>query len=216
LMAIAHEKVFTRSLFSFASLQADVIVEFDASLSGGGILFFDAVDSRCLGISTINLISLNLTDESRYQNYAEFLVALVGLIGAIYLRPNLQTVSFVGDSLSALSWLESGRLKSDIASNLSIIFMHLCVKYNLKIVETTHISGVNNTSADNLSRGHRLEDVRIRDSRINSNLQIIIPCSMLFSLANPLNIPTNDHEFLDLWNAIPIVINQMIQSITSV
>jgi hypothetical protein len=135
LMSIAHEEVFTRSLFSFASLQADVIIDFGASLSGGGILFFDAVDMRCLGISAINLNTVSTSQMS--QDIRIMLSSLlVGLIGAIYLRPNLQTVSFIGDSLSALSWIESWKLKSDIASNL-IIFMNLCVKYNLKIVETT-------------------------------------------------------------------------------
>jgi hypothetical protein len=212
LTAILDELSFTRNLFTFVSNQAQIVVEFDASLSGGGILYFDGVDGSYLGASTLDFLSLELLSESRFQNYAEFLVSIISIIGAIYLRPDISSIAFRGDSRTALSWLSTGRIKSDIASNLALIFVHLCIDHKISVDEVSHLPGESNIPADMLSRGSTLLEVRKIDKRINSNQLIVIPCSIFLSICNPINIPKNDQEFIDLWNCIPDIIHHMIKS----
>jgi hypothetical protein len=213
LSAMLDELVFTRTLESFQPGKPQMMIEFDASLSGGGILYFDGVSGSYLGASTIDICSLNFNDESKFQNYAEFTVAVIGLIGALYLRPNVKHVAFRGDSISALTWLSTGMVKSDIAYNLSTIFIKLCVDYKLEISEVTHIPGVENTSADMLSRNGSISDVRKIDSRVTNDKLLIIPCSVLLSLFGSSNEPSTDEEFILFWKAIPIVVDHMIKSI---
>lgn len=213
LSAMLDEVSFTCDLFSFMSDQAQITVEFDASLTGGGILFFNSVDGSYLGASTIDLNSLGLLSNSSFQNYAEFLIAIIGMIGSIFLQPNIQRIAFKGDSLTALSWLLSGKIKSDIAANLAIIFIQICMQYGIDVTEVVHIPAESNVSADMLSRGKSIADIRETDERVNSNQNIVIPCAIFLSICNPINIPNDDNEFIDLWNSIPNVINHMIKSI---
>lgn len=212
LSAMLDEVSFTRNLYSFRPSKAQMVIEFDASLSGGGILFFDGIDGTYLGASIVNLGTLGFGVESKYQNYAEFIVAIIGLIGALSLKPNLRYAAFRGDSISALKWLSTGRVKSGLAHNLSTIFINLCVKYNLEVTEVSHVPGVLNTSADLLSRNGSIADVRKIDERVKSNRRLIIPCSIFLSLCKANNIPSTDEEFIVFWNAIPIIINHMIKS----
>jgi hypothetical protein len=212
LTAILDELSFTRNLFTFVSNQAQIVVEFDASLSGGGILYFDGVDGSYLGASTINFLSFRLLSESRFQNYAEFLVSIISIIGAIHLRPDVSSIAFRGDSRTALAWLSTGRIKSDIASNLALIFVHLCIDHKISVDKVSHLPGESNIPADMPSHGSTISEVREIDIRINSNQLIVRSCSIFLSICNPINIPTNDQEFIDLWNCIPNIIHHMIKS----
>jgi hypothetical protein len=210
--AMLDETLYTRHMNSFMPGIAQVVIEFDASLSGGGILFFNGVDGQYLGSSTVNLNSLGFMEESKYQNYAEFIVAVIGVIGAIHLIPNLKHVAFRGDSISALTWLKSGRVKSDIANNVSTIFINLCIKYHLEVTSVSHIPGVENRSADLLSRQGNIRDIRVIDPRVTSNTKIIIPSAIFLSLLKTPHTSSSDKEFIIFWNAIPKIIDHMIKS----
>ncbi len=83
-----------------------ITIEFDASLFGGGIIYFDA-EGACMGVSAISLESLGFGVNSAFQNSAEFIVAVIALLGSIQLMPSYMNanICFRGDSVSALSWL---------------------------------------------------------------------------------------------------------------
>jgi hypothetical protein len=168
------------------------------------------VDGQYLGASTINLNSLGFMEESKYQNY--YYVAVIRVIGAIYLIPNLKHVAFRGDSISALTWLQSGRIKSDIANNVSTMFINLCIKYHLEVTSVSHIPGVANQSADLLSRQGNIRDIRAIDPRITSNTKIIIPSAIFLSLLKTSKTSSSDKEFIIFSNAIPKIIDHTIKS----
>jgi hypothetical protein len=129
-----------------------MVIEFDASLNGGGILWFEKCpdgSERCLGTAAVNFSSLKF---GSFQNATEFITAVLGLVVARRLG--------LGDSKTALSWLKTKRFKSDIALNTTIILTWVCVKFNLVIGSVTHLPKEENTSADFLSRDGTRESLQ--------------------------------------------------------
>ncbi len=109
-----HEEVFSRKLSSFCSGPVDIFVEFGASLFGGGLIWFDDKEV-CLGYLSVDLSTLGFGEDSSFQNLCEFLVAILGIIGAIRLHGNAHQpihVGLRGDSVTALTWVETGRVHS--------------------------------------------------------------------------------------------------------
>jgi hypothetical protein len=76
--------VFSRSIQSFCPSCPQLIIEFDASLTGGGVIWFGqtgAEDEGAIGASSVDFSDLALESNAKFQNYAEFSAALIGLIG---------------------------------------------------------------------------------------------------------------------------------------
>jgi hypothetical protein len=171
---ILNEKKFTRTIGSFTKHSPSIIIEFDASLFGGGILIFDA-QGFCLGACSVSLSQLNFGTDSSYQNTAEFIIAVIGLVIAVKLTQSATrlAVGFRGDSLSALMWLQDGSFRSDYVRNASLVLMHTCFLFDVDITESSHLAAEFNTSADALSRGGSLSNLILRDSRLRSDTPII-------------------------------------------
>jgi len=115
ILSITHEDDYTRSLKSFGSYEPDYIVEFDASLYGSGcVLYKRTSESReiRLGSSSISLESYEFGENSSFQNVAEFIAAICGLAILSYWCPKGSCIWFQGDSVSALTWLETGKFGS--------------------------------------------------------------------------------------------------------
>jgi hypothetical protein len=130
------------ALQSFREMEPQMVIEFDASLNGGGILWFEKCpdgSERCLGTAAVNFSSLKFGSDSSFQNATEFITAVLGLVVARRLVENLTCVDFRGDSKTALSWLKTKRFKTDIALNTTIILTWVCVKFNLVIGSVTHL-----------------------------------------------------------------------------
>jgi hypothetical protein len=71
ILSIAREDVFARPMESYRSVDPQVIVEFDASLFGGGVIVRHVVGDRqevVLGSACFSLESLKFYDESAFQN----------------------------------------------------------------------------------------------------------------------------------------------------
>ena len=78
------ERRYTRRIRSFLPGQLQCIVEFDASLSRAGVLWFKRrADSTevAVGGSAIDLRSFNFGTDISFQNTAEYIGCTVGLAG---------------------------------------------------------------------------------------------------------------------------------------
>ena len=80
------ETHFTRSLGSFQAHYPPWIVEFDASLSGIGLLWYHRAQSESpeevlLGCCADDITSLGFGTDASYQNTAEFIAAALGVKG---------------------------------------------------------------------------------------------------------------------------------------
>ena len=143
-----NEAQFSRPLDSFRPQAMEFTVEFDASLTGIGLLWYrrDTDNNEIsLGAAAVDLKWLSFGVDSSFQNVSEYIGGLIGLVGLIKMGISNVAVEFRGDSLTAL-------LKGKLVSNAAIVFSLLCIRFGLNVQDTTHISGEENWRCDALSR----------------------------------------------------------------
>ena len=148
------EAKFTRSLESFDKRPAQYIVEFDASLTGAGILIYQRVDAVevCVAATAMDLRGLDFGNNSSYQNTAEYVGAIVGILGLLKLGVSNEDIELRGDSQSALTWARTERPRGKVVTNAAMVFTLLCVSHGIEAKEATHIGGQANYRCDQLSR----------------------------------------------------------------
>ncbi|KAJ1411903.1 hypothetical protein B484DRAFT_455519 [Ochromonadaceae sp. CCMP2298] len=145
------------------STKAGIVVEKDGSLTGLGLLFFAAEadgSRRLVGVSEVDIRSLGFGTDSSLQNTAEYICYIAAIRGADLLRRGGLLINgepprglwLMGDSKSALSWAEKGRVKSERAVNASLACVMQSVKLNMPLLSIDHLPKEVNTSADGISR----------------------------------------------------------------
>jgi hypothetical protein len=74
---------FARPLQSFRKVPPDLIIEFDASLTGIGLLYYQQSNDKetLVGGGAVDISSLHFASEASYQNTAEFIAAVLGIRG---------------------------------------------------------------------------------------------------------------------------------------
>ena len=89
------EERYSRPMQSFVKTVPESIIEFDASLSGVGILWYKRVNGAevCLGGSAVSLRSLSFEGDSSYQNLCDFIRGV--------------DVTMKRDSIPALTWVST-------------------------------------------------------------------------------------------------------------
>jgi hypothetical protein len=100
-----RETEFTRTLESFTHTTPVIIAEFDASLSGAGLIWSVRNDGaeEVLGVSAIDLTRLGFGVDSSYQNLSEFIGAVLSVIGQVVLGFSGASLALRGDSVTALT-----------------------------------------------------------------------------------------------------------------
>jgi hypothetical protein len=115
---------FSRTMSSYGSEVADITIEFDASLFGIGLLYYANQNGQevLIGGGAIDITILNFGSGASYQNTAEFIAAVLGIRGLAKLNLKPRRINLRGDSISALTWAETGKFKGDLVGNASVIF----------------------------------------------------------------------------------------------
>ena len=205
---------FTRSLLSFTRPpRPDFEFTFDASLSGIGSLLYSRSPQGELiqrGVIQIYPLPFDVTDNgSKNQNLMEFCAILVTILTLIAHGGHNLTILPTGDSIVALSWAKSTRVKGgDHTVSAALIFAIACMRFHIDIFDTTHIPGETNTIPDALSRNYTevLEaspDPFIKDRRNYYDFTQFPSILSLLELCNPLlPLPSSDDEFIVLWGNI--------------
>ena len=157
-----EEETFARSFESFRPKPAGHLIQFDASTTGIGVWIRTTdqpgnVYQQSIGAGGLSILSWNVSSESDYQNVAEFTGALVGLIALIRecvknSLPLPKGVTFKGDSISALTWLDKAKHKGSLAFGASTLLNLIVVRYRIQIVGTEFIPGEFNKETDGMSR----------------------------------------------------------------
>ena len=141
------------SNFTFAP--ALWVCEFDASLTGIGIIWLKKTpDGReaAVAYTSIDITSLGFRGLPKYQNTAEYLASLFCVLGLAQLGHAESPCHFLGDSLSALTWIDKGSVRSDSAIKAAMIWAQAVVHLHVQCTGTTHIDGESNYRTDCLSR----------------------------------------------------------------
>ena len=210
---------FTRPFQSFnGTAIPTLIVEFDASLSGVGILWFKRSNSAevCLGGSAVDLRFLEFQEDSSFQNLSEFLGIILGIVGLVKLGYSNADIELRGDSISALTWAEAERYRGENITNASMVFTSLCIAFGMNVKIASHIAGVKNERCDELSRvtssGKSVASIMEKykltyapEVYIGDNAKVQ---QLLLECDPSLKFPTEKH-FLDSWGRIREAISSL-------
>jgi hypothetical protein len=139
------ETEFTRTIESFAPATPILVAEFYSSLSGAGLIWFIRANGAevAMGVSAVNLASLDFGVDSSNQNLAEYIGAILAVVGQVMLGFSGTGIALRGDSVTALTWT---------MTNAAMVWTLLCIAADVEVKEVTHIPGEQNERCDRLSR----------------------------------------------------------------
>ena len=209
------EAQFTRSLDSFDTQPAVYIVEFDASLTGAGVLIYQRVDAVevCVAATAMDLRGLNFGDDSSFQNTAEYIGAIIGIMGRLRLGISNEDIELRGDSLSALTWAKTERPRGKLVTNAAMVFTLLCVSHGIEAKEVTHIGGHANYRCDQLSRisksGLTVENVLLGiglGSVRNIMLESDSAATKVVECCRPDRHFSSEEDFITFWKEIRLAV----------
>jgi hypothetical protein len=150
-----HDSRFARSLQSFRNKPFRIGLQTDASLTGAGGFFFERMEDGTevvKGGFAATLVPLGFGCDSSFQNCAEFIGIILGLLALALMGVRDADLEIRGDSMSALAWASTSCFRSSTATKPSMVFTLVCIAFGFNIREATHISGRANWQADILSR----------------------------------------------------------------
>ena len=97
---------FARPIESYQLAEQDITIEFDASLTGVGLLYYkrSGTTEILLGGGAVDISMLNFKSNPAYQKTAEFMAAILGIRGLRQWVISTRSISLRGDSITALKW----------------------------------------------------------------------------------------------------------------
>jgi hypothetical protein len=210
------ELVFGKTIVSFVTdNNPRFIVEFDASLSGAGLLWYQRQKEDgsevSMGGGAVDLRGLDFGSDASYQNTAEFIAMIMGVLGLLQMGIRDVAIEVRGDSETALSWAVKGRPKGDLATNAAMVFALLCIIGGFRVTMESWISGEDNWRCDRLSRlGEKgqLDNLSVRralddmDRVATPVIELGEPVLNLLALCNPNTEMVEDAAFNMFWSSI--------------
>jgi hypothetical protein len=204
LLTGGDETNFTRSLESFRLVgpQCGIIVDFDASLTGIGIIWYlvQADGSEVpVGACKVDISSLGFKGKPEKQNTAEFIAATLGMVGVKKLGFTHLLTKLRGDSITALTWSSTKRFRGDLVVPAAIVFVVFLEVHHIVLVPPEHTAAVDHWRADELSREGDVNRVAERDKRFEGVGLVDLDCSGLVGLCRPDIDLANDDTFIEFW-----------------
>ena len=220
LFLVRHDEAqFTRRLESFSLQSSNIIAEFDSSLSGAGLLWYDRSNGTEVirGVCAVDLTFLNFGDDSAYQNLAEFLGAILAVVGYVQLGHRGLSLALRGDSVTALTWATTERTRGCNVTNASMVWTLLCVAAGVDVNEMTHITGNDNFRCDALSRlgetgrsvKHQVAEMGITGARI-VDAQDDPNIMALLRQCDPSIVLESEDEFLEFWCRTRVIVDEFL------
>ncbi len=126
-----NEQKYTRRLESFQAETLQYVIEIDASLTGAGVLWYQRLEDGSevsIGGAAVDLRGFAFGTDSSFQNTAEFIGCILGLVGLVTLGVRNVDVEVRGDSIAALTWEECGAVRRSppITRDLRPTFREFC------------------------------------------------------------------------------------------
>ena len=90
--------------------------------------------------------------DSSNQNLAEYIGAILAVMGQVMLGFSGTGIALRGDSVTALTWTMTERPRGVRVTNAAMVWTLLCIAADVDVKEVTHIAGEDNEQCDRLSR----------------------------------------------------------------
>lgn len=221
LCLVRYQEVrFTRPLVSFDPTVPLTVAEFDSSLTGTGLIWYDRVDGAevARGVCAVDLSFLNFGDDSSYQNLSEFIGAIVAVVGHVILGNKGRSLALRGDSVSALTWAITERSRGSIVTNAAMVWTLFCIAADVDVREATHIPGVENDDCDQLSRRGPAPINTVEEHAKNLGImgaavveaQSDSDIMTILRLCNPHVNIQSDSEFMKFWSTARAAIDSLL------
>lgn len=104
-LVLYQEHCFTQTLDSFNPSTPPIKAEFDASLSGAGLIWYERSDDSEVAreVCAMDLTFLQFNSGSSYQNLSRFIGAILALLGHVALGFSGRSIALRGDNVTALT-----------------------------------------------------------------------------------------------------------------
>ena len=222
LCLVKYDEVqFTRALSSFHLVAATVVAEFDASLTGIGVIWYQRVDGAevVLGVCALSTVFLDLRDDSSYQNFSEFLGALIAVVGFARLGFAGHSLKLRGDSVTALTWAITERPRGVLVTNAAMAWTLTCIAADVHIIAVTHIPGVLNDNCDRLSRRSPSSEMSVVEEAATMGLTGAREVEMegdqcvrdLLLCCDPAAAVDSEAQFMTFWNDLQCIVSKVIR-----
>lgn len=151
-MMVLHRDWFAVPLQVVASNNGDVslVVETDASPDGVGIQLFDGLSGEMVGFASY--VFPFHERESCYQNSREYMALVLVMVLCKELGRTKCKVKWIGDNMSALSWVSADYANSLAATNAFVAVTWFSICLGVRFVSTEHKAGELMGDTDGLSR----------------------------------------------------------------
>ena len=202
---------FARPLHTLAEREPSILLEYDASLTGIGILLSElSPTGETKLIRAIKLpIPFPLGDDSSFQNTVEFMAVVVGLACLCALGYSGVGVKLAGDNTSSLAWAATERFRAGRSRPAAILFMALAVTHDIVIAATEHVPGKRNVVCDALSRSGSYEECGFqRDQCFEIDKHPLITRVLL--ACDPLQDHSLDDSFYSLWHSAQQLVAELV------
>jgi len=159
---------FSRTFESFDFRPHTWVCEFDASLTGIGIMWLRVRpdgSEEPIAYASVDISCLGFGEDASFQNTAEYLASLLCARGLAMLGAAGEPVLLRGDSKSALAWARKGSVRSDLAIKTGALWTQHSVVNQTDVVATVHLSHVKNSRTDIISRHGSWAEVVEEDGR---------------------------------------------------
>jgi len=200
---------FCRDIWSFSKKESSYAIEYDASLTGLGILLYHRQqESDPFVLWKVGSISTHFAvgQDASYQNAMEFIAIVIAVSILIQLGARNSTVSVKGDNKSSLAWVLTERFKGSRSQRATVVYVALGVHFNLIVGEVTHVAGTDNDLCDRLSRGVEPSTLGF-DSKDTILFQEDSVTSQLLQLCDPVLELSAECDLIELWSQTNLVIS---------
>lgn len=208
-LSVVHPLRFSRPFASLVGAMGPprCVVEFDASLTGGGGLIF-ASDvnggETLIGGFIVDLRLLKFGEDAEFQNSAEFTTLTVGVIVAHLAGLDVRSLMTRGDSVTALSWAAAEHFRGTRVSRAASVYILASQIFEIGNMVTVHLPKEVNTRADDLSRGVSWEGAQAKYPELRGYplLGISEEVGRLVELSDPRRESRGEGDFAKDWGEI--------------
>jgi len=151
---------------SFTPSQPRLMLEYDASLTGIGILvnILEIDGSEHPWKALLCKLPYNPQGNSSFQNSVEFIAIVLGFAGIAKSGVSGASIAIRGDNRSSLAWALKESFRSPRVRNAATVYTFIGIQFNIHTSDAVHIAGTSNVTTDGWSRGYtNPSDLGFRD-----------------------------------------------------
>lgn len=192
--------IYARRILSFKRSHSEFRVEFDASLTGLGVIVSSFQNGSWVPFKVMGVLApYTLAGDSSFQNTMEFLAIALSMCIIRAFGHRDVGINLIGDSKSSLSWAQYNRFKRGRSLRATLLFMRLTSMFGLQVNFAEHLPGETNIICDALSRGTTPQELGFTD------LEILPPSTLpwlsnFFLLCDPTSdVLSVESQFLNFW-----------------